>query len=94
MRHDSWGWRTGGSRFGRDPPDFNPDVPGLLDVAWHGPMACLKEQRSNSIPAIPIAIEEFSHRELGEEEPEKIQREELVLARWLIMVPRGRDRAQ
>ena len=80
-------------------PDFRPYVPGLLDVVWPGPMAYLKEQRADHRDLTRSRRSLLLSRnsaigKLGEEEPEKIQREEPALACQLIMMPRGGDRAR
>ena len=94
VQRDGWGWRTGFSHLGRDPPEFRPYVPRLLDVAWCGLMAHLKEQRADRQELTRSRRSLLLTRNLaignsGEEEPENIQREELALIRRLIMVPRG-----
>ena len=78
VRRNDWGWRTGISRLGHDPLDFRPYVPGLLDVAWRGPMAHLKEQRadhwdlSRSRRSLLLSMN-LAIGKSGEEEPKKIE---------------------
>ena len=88
-----------GSRFGRDPPDFWLYLPGLLDVAWRGPMAHLTEEMihcrelTRSRQSL-LLTGNLAMWKIGNGEPENIQREEPALVRQLVMVPGGGYRAR